>query len=147
MLQPHRATQKVATFDSNAITFALLGVAFTLLIIQLVMAPPFDAHGPDIPAVAHPVAMYRADKDDALRVGVTKDGRFYMDNEFTDEVRMIQDLKVRLRKGAEPKLYIEADARARYASVSKVLDAASAAGIFQIGFLVEQRKVAPISDK
>jgi hypothetical protein len=31
--------------------------------------------------------------------------------------------------------------------VSKVLDAASAAGIFQIGFLVEQRKVAPISDK
>ena len=141
MLQLHRSAQKIATFYSNAITFALLGVVLTLLLTSM-MAAPFDfhSHGPDIPGVTHPVAMYRADRNDALRVAITRDGRFYIGSEFTDEVRMIQDLKVRLSKGAEPKLYIEADARARYVSVSKVLDAASAVGIYQIGFLVEQRK-------
>jgi biopolymer transport protein ExbD len=140
MLQPRKSSHKIATFDSNAITFTILGIVFVLLIISLVMPPPHHGHGPHLPTVNHPVAMRRADRDDALRLAVTRDGLLYLGSDRTDEIRMIQDFKIRLSRGAEAKLYIEADARARYSSVCKVLDAAAASGIYQIGFLVEQRK-------
>lgn len=140
MLRPHKSVQKVAIFDSNAITFVLFGLVLTLLIIQLGIAPPFHSYNAGLPLVAHPIAMYRADRNNALRVTVTRDGRFYLGSDEMDEIRAVAQLKARLRMGAEPELYIEADRRARYSSVSKVLDAAAAAGIYQIAFLVEQSK-------
>jgi len=51
---------------------------------------------------------------------------------------MAEDFGVRVSRGAEPKIYIEADSRTRYSDVCKVFDAARAAGIYQIAFLVEQ---------
>ncbi len=140
MLRPRKSTQQLARFDSS-ITFALLGVVLTLLIISLVIAPPFDSHGPDIPAVVHPVALCGADRDNALRVAITRDGRFYLGNEQIEESRIAQELIIRLSRGAERKLYIESDRLARYRAVSVVLDAAQASGIYQVAFLVEQRRM------
>ena len=119
----------------------MLGIVFTSLMVGVIMTPPYDCgRGPDLPRVTHPSAMYRAKRADALRIIVARDGQFYLDNDPTHEIRMVQDLKTRLSLGAEHKIYIEADALARYASVSKVLDAARAVGIYQIGFLTEQLK-------
>ena len=119
----------------------MLGIVLTSLMIGVVLTPSFhDGRGADVPKVIHPVAMYRADRSDALRITVTKDGRLYLGSETTNEIRIVQDLKARLGLGAEPKLYIEADARARYRTVSEVLDAASSAGIYQVAFLTEHLK-------
>src|SRR6266700_7970297 len=128
MLQPHKSAQKIATFDSNAFTLAMLGVVLVLLTISLVVAPTHQGRGPDLPRVNHPVAMHRADRADALIVMVSRDGQFYLGGSPMDKTRAIHDLKVRLSLGAEPKIYIAADARARYSTVSKVLDVAAAAG-------------------
>jgi biopolymer transport protein ExbD len=140
MLQSRRSKQAMAKFDSTAITFALLGIVLTLLIVSLVTGPPFHCGGPDLARVAHPIAMRSADRSNALRIAIARDGRFYFGNDQTDETHIVQDLKIRLSRGVERKLYIEADSRVRYRAVSIVLDAAQSAGISQIAFLVEQRK-------
>lgn len=119
----------------------MVGIFLTLLMIGAFMTPPFDCGaGPYIPRVAHPVTMYRAERAGAVRIAITRDGQFYLGGDRTDKTHIVNDLKARLSQGAEAKIYIEADARARYKSVSEVLDAARSAGIYQVAFLVEQLK-------
>jgi biopolymer transport protein ExbD len=140
MLQPHKSQQRIITIDSNAITFTILGIAFTLLVIVLVAIPTHHGHGPTIPKVTHPVAMRDLDRNDVLLVSIARDGMIYLGSDPVSETAIVENLRLRLAHGAERKLYVQADGRARYISVSKVLDAARFAGIYQIAFLVEQRK-------
>ena len=83
------------------------------------------------------------DRDDVLLVSIARDGMIYLGSDQMNETGMVENLRLRLDHGAERKLYVQADGRARYLSVSKVLDAASSAGIYQIAFLVDQRKDIP----
>ena len=73
-------------------------------------------------------------------IGIQRDGRVLFGR---DPVRP-SDLPPKIREsvsyGSERKVYIKADARAKYGSVAEVLDAVHAAGIEKIGFLVYQRK-------
>jgi len=63
----------------------------------------------------------------------------YFRNYRTTAADLPQTIEKALRDGAERKVYIKADARARYSDVEGVVDAVRHAGIPDIVFLTEMR--------
>ena len=82
-----------------------------------------------------------ADKQDALIVTVTDAGRLYFGIDPVTPGSLAEKLKSRLSDHTQ-NLYIKADARASYAIVVKVLDAARAAGVEHVTLLTTQPKAA-----
>jgi biopolymer transport protein ExbD len=82
-----------------------------------------------------------ADHQDSLIVTVTDRGRLYFGIEPVKPEALAATLEARPSHRTEI-LYIKADARAPYASVVKVLDAAHTAGVAGVTLLTSQPKMA-----
>lgn len=80
-----------------------------------------------------------ADNPDALIVTVTDTGRIYIGIDPVTPDALAERLTSRLSRHAE-NLYVKADARAPYAYVVKVLDAARATGVTDVVLLTTQPK-------
>jgi biopolymer transport protein ExbD len=89
--------------------------------------------------------MPRANREDALLVTVMRDGMTYFQNSRVVPNQMPAMIRDGVNRGAEQKVYIRADARARYGTVAAVLDAVHAAGVEKVTFLVGQRRVLSAS--
>jgi biopolymer transport protein ExbD len=132
--------------DFNTFQFAsVLGMVF--LIPVLIFMADIRPHGGgvsvDMPRVLHPVSMVGADREDAIKVAVTRDAKIY----FRKEQIAVAVLPVKLEDylknpGVERKAYIVADARARWGAVKQVVDAVRAAGVTHIAFLTAQQRSA-----
>jgi biopolymer transport protein ExbD len=80
-----------------------------------------------------------ADNADALIITVTDTGRLYFGIDPVPPSSLAEKLKNRLSHGAQS-LYIKADARAPYAYVVKVFDAARTAGVANVTLLATRPK-------
>jgi len=74
-----------------------------------------------------------ADKQGALIITVTENGALYFGVDPVSADALAEQIKVRVSRRAQS-LYIKADARAPYADVVKVLDAARTAGGFESAY-------------
>ncbi|MGA8503531.1 MAG: biopolymer transporter ExbD [Candidatus Sulfotelmatobacter sp.] len=83
-----------------------------------------------------------ADKSDALIVTVTDDGTIYLGAGSVTPDSLAEKLKGRLSHTQT--LYIKADARAPYASLVNVVDAAHTAGIARVTLLTTRPKTAQV---
>jgi len=86
------------------------------------------------------IAMQAADKEDAVLVAVTRDGRVFLspgNKQLTAETlpEKVRDL---LTNKLDKTVFIKADARSRYEKVEDVIDNLRAAGVDQLGLLTEQ---------
>ncbi len=92
----------------------------------------------DRPHAYHCTSMPRALREDAMQITVGRDGQIY----FRDDRVILQDLpeEIRqgLRNGAENRIYLDMDARAKYGETIAVLDQIRLAGIEKVSFLTEQ---------
>jgi biopolymer transport protein ExbD len=117
----------------------MVDVMLVLLIIFMVITPMLSKGiSVDMVRTRNPVTMQGADKDDAIIVAVTREGRTFLGN-----VQMRPEeipLKVRdlLANRLDKMCYIKSDARARYEKVVEVVDNLRAAGVDQLGLLTEQ---------
>lgn len=93
---------------------------------------------PDRAKTDHPVALPGADKEGALRAAVMMDGTIFFRNQPIPLKQLTPAIRIALVNGAERHVYIDADRRARYGTVSQVVDAVKAAGVDKIGFLTQQ---------
>jgi len=121
-------------------------VILTLLIIEMVGFPlgwGNDSIGVDLPKVNCPVKMRCANREDALIVAIFRDGSVYFDNDRVNARDLPARLRERISHGAETKVYLKADARARYSNVVPVLNGVRAAGVVSIGILVDERRTHP----
>jgi biopolymer transport protein ExbD len=93
----------------------------------------------EMPATRNAASMPAADQESALIVAVTHDGTVYLGVRPIDPEGLSSELRDR-SSAKEPcnTLYIKADARAPYATVIKVLDAATRAGIEETVLLTNQ---------
>ena len=82
-----------------------------------------------------------ADNQDALIITVTDTGRIYFGIDPVTPDSLAEKLKG--RPSRRQSLYIKADARAPYASVVKVLDAARTAGVAGVTLLTTQPRTTP----
>jgi biopolymer transport protein ExbD/biopolymer transport protein TolR len=115
-------------------------VMLVMLIIFMVVTPMLQKGAPvELPRTKNPLDMSDADKDDAIRVGIARDGKFYLGTErivVEDLSQKVADL-LSSREG-DKTVYVKADARASYGDVVKVVDAIRTAGVDRVGLLSEK---------
>ena len=113
-------------------------VMLVLLIIIMLIAPLLQK-GVD---VTLPEASNPADKpeNDAQTVlGVTSDGRFFVDQQPVREAELLFQIQAALDRKLEKIVLIKADTDATYSSVMALLDQLQRAGIEDIGLVTERR--------
>lgn len=115
-------------------------VMLVMLIIFMVVTPMLQKGAPvDLPHTRNPLDMADADKDDAIRVGIARDGKFYLGQERI----VIDDLSGKVTellkdKVGDKTVYVKADFRAKYSDVVKVVDSIRTAGVDRVGLLSER---------
>src|SRR5215472_5891943 len=102
-------------------------------------APPLQAGiSVEMPITKSAIPMPDADREDALIVTVTSDGRIYLGINPRDLRVLATELQAAVHSAKAKTLYLKADGRAPYATVAKVVDAATAAGIETTVLLTSQ---------
>ncbi|MFZ0808128.1 MAG: biopolymer transporter ExbD [Candidatus Sulfotelmatobacter sp.] len=122
----------------------MVDVMLVLLIIFMVVTPMLQKGiSVDFAKVNNPTPMEDADKEDALLVSITRDGKVYFGSEQIQVDSLTQKVKDRMASHPQDReVYVKADMRARYGSVVQVVDAVRSAGVDDLGLLTDQRKSA-----
>jgi biopolymer transport protein TolR len=127
--------------NSNINVTPMVDVMLVLLIIFMVITPMLQKGvSVDLAKVNSPAAMPDADKEDALIVAVMRDGKLFFGNDRIEADQLTQKIKDRLANRVDKRVYVRADARAKYGSVVEVVDNVRAAGVDDLGLLTDQRK-------
>jgi biopolymer transport protein TolR len=130
-----------AKVNSNINVTPMVDVMLVLLIIFMVITPMLQKGiSVDLAKVNNPEQMPDADKEDALIVAVMRDGKVFFGNDRIDVDQLTNKVKDRIASRMDKRVYIRADARAKFGSVVGVVDNVRAAGVDQLGLLTDQRK-------
>ena len=133
-----------AKISSDINVTPMVDVMLVLLIIFMVVTPMLQKGiSVDMAKVNNPEQMPDADKEDALLVSITRDGKVYFGSEQIQDVDgLTQKVKDRLSNKADKRVYVKADMRTRFGGVVKVVDSVRAAGVDDLGLLTDQRKTS-----
>ncbi len=132
-----------AKVNSDINVTPMVDVMLVLLIVFMVITPMLQKGvSVDLAKVNNPLPMADADKEDALIVAVMRDGKVFFGNDPTPPDQLTQKVKDRLANRIDKRVFVRADARAKFGSVVAVVDNVRAAGVDQLGLLTDQRKQA-----
>ena len=130
-----------AKISSEINVTPMVDVMLVLLIIFMVVTPMLQKGiSVDMAPVNNPEQMPDADKEDALLVSITRDGKVYFGSEQMAVDNLTSKVKDRLANKQDKRVYVKADMRARLGSVVQVVDSVRAAGVDDLGLLTEQKK-------
>jgi len=113
-----------------------------LLIIFMVITPMLSkGTAVDLTKAANAVAMKEADAEDAILVAITRDGKLFLmpgNNQVAaaDIPSKVSDL---LTGRLDKTVFVKSDSRAKYESVTEVIDYLRAAGVDELGLLTESQ--------
>jgi biopolymer transport protein ExbD len=117
-------------------TTPLVDVMLVLLIIFLITVPVINTSV--VVRLPKEVNQLRQNQPDTVLVSVDASGGTYW---FDTRLKDAQSLQTHMRQAAalqpQPEVHIRGDARADFAGVARVLQAAQAAGISKVGFVTE----------
>jgi biopolymer transport protein ExbD/biopolymer transport protein TolR len=117
----------------------LVDVMLVLLIIFMVITPMLTKGiSVDLVRARNPATMQAADKDDAITVAVTRDGKVYLGKVQTPSSELGPKIKDLISNKLDKTVYIRSDARAKYGIVVEAVDNIRTAGVDQIGLLTEK---------
>src|SRR5664279_4205681 len=131
--------------NSNINVTPMVDVMLVLLIIFMVVTPMLQKGiSVDMAPVNNPEQMPDADKEDALLVSITRDGKVYFGSDQIQDVdNLTTKVKDRLANKQDKRVYVKADMRTRFGGVVRVVDSVRAAGVDDLGLLTDQRKTGP----
>ncbi|MBI3698514.1 MAG: biopolymer transporter ExbD [Acidobacteria bacterium] len=117
----------------------MVDVMLVLLIIFIVITPMLTK-GISVERVKsrHPSTMAPADKDDAVIVAITRDGRVYLGKVQQQPADLGPKIKDLVSNRLDRTVYVNSDSRAKYGLVVEVVDNIRTAGVDQIGLLTEK---------
>ena len=130
-----------AKVNSDINVTPMVDVMLVLLIIFMVVTPMLQKGvSVDLAKVNNPEAMPDADKEDALIVAVMRDGKVYFGNDQIQVDQLTGKIKDRIAGRVDKRVYVRADARAKFGSVVEVVDNVRSAGVDELGLLTDQKK-------
>lgn len=143
MWSPSRAAQQSERKrKSAAFTFLNLWPFAAIMVVLVALflfryVPVVDYGGPpaDLPKSKTAVEERGANREDSIHILVTRDGAAYIDRKFVRLDDLAHEVQNAVRDGAEKKVYISADARAKHGDVERVVDELRHAGITEISFI------------
>jgi|SRR5215467_5612020 len=120
-------------------------IMLVLLIIFMVVTPLLTKDIPvDMVPTANPREMQDADKDDAIVVAITRDGRIFIGNTPMQKEDLQGQVKDRVSSRLDKTVFVKSDARAKYGDVVAAVDEIRSAGVDQLGLLTQKmEKGAP----
>ncbi len=122
----------------------LVDVMLVLLIIFMVITPMLQkTFSVDMASVENPRLMHDAEKDTAVTVAVTRDGKLYLGNTPVQVSELPDKIKDMLSTELDKTVYVKADKRAKYGVVVQAVNAVRDAKIEQIGLLTEKLETRP----
>ena len=119
----------------------MVDVMLVLLIIFMVITPMLQPGvSVELAKTDNPVAMADADKEDALLIAVNSQGKIWLGTDQVTADQLTEKVTDRLATRTDKRVFIKADARAKYGNVVEVVDNIRSAGVDQVGLLTDQRK-------
>jgi biopolymer transport protein ExbD/biopolymer transport protein TolR len=132
-----------AKVNSDINVTPMVDVMLVLLIIFMVITPMLQKGvSVDLAKVNNPESMPDADKEDALIVAVMRGGDVFFGNDKIPVDQLTSKVKDRLANRQDKRVFVRADARAKFGAVVGVVDNVRAAGVDQLGLLTDQKKSA-----
>ena len=135
---------KAAPVNSDINVTPMADVMLVLLIIFMVITPMLQkGMSVDLVPTNNPRKMADADKEDAVVLAVTRDGKIFLGNTNIqpDEITVkVLDL---VAQKLDKTVYVKCDARAKYGDVVKVVNGVRGAGVDHIGLITERIQQSP----
>jgi biopolymer transport protein ExbD/biopolymer transport protein TolR len=120
----------------------MVDVMLVLLIIFMVITPMLTKGAQvNLVKTRNPIKMQDADKEDAVLISVTRDGKIWLSpgNSMIGLDKLAGRVKdLQTARTGDKTVYIRADARARYGSVEDVIDQLRTDGVDQLGLITEE---------
>jgi len=121
----------------------MVDVMLVVLIIFMVITPMLNKGANiNLPTARNPIALPDADKEDAVKVSITRDSQVFLSPGLErlspdDLAPKVRDL-LQNKTGSEKMVFLRADARAKYGKVEDVVDNLRSGGVDQLGLLTDQ---------
>jgi biopolymer transport protein ExbD/biopolymer transport protein TolR len=113
-------------------------IMLVLLIIFMVVTPMLQKGvSVDLVRTQNPRNMPDADKEDAVVVAITRDGKTFLGADLVAE-DLVGKVQERIAARADKTVYIKSDARAKFERVVAVVDEVRSAGVDQVGLITER---------
>jgi len=117
----------------------MVDVMLVLLIIFMVITPMLQkGTSVDLAKSVNPRSMPDADKEDAVVVAVTRDGRLYLNSDQVGMEVLTDKVRDKISQRVDKTVYIKSDARAKFEVVVKAIDEVRSAGVDQLGLLTDK---------
>ena len=127
--------------NSNINVTPMVDVMLVLLIIFMVITPMLNNKvNVDLPTADAAVVMENANKEDAVIVAVTRDGRTFLGGDQVTVDDLGPKITAKLENKMDKEVYMRADIRANYGKVMDAVDGIRSAGVSQLGLLTEKRE-------
>jgi biopolymer transport protein ExbD/biopolymer transport protein TolR len=138
----------MANVNSDINVTPMVDVMLVLLIIFMVITPMLQKGiTVTLAKTDNPIKMADADKEDALIVAIMRDGQIYFNSDKVTPEQLTDRVKDRIGTKTSQRVFVKADAGAKYGDVVNVVDDVRSAGVDQLGLLTEERKQGKIEEK
>jgi biopolymer transport protein TolR len=125
--------------NSNINVTPMVDVMLVLLIIFMVITPMLNNKvNVDLPKADAAVVMEDANKEDAVTVAVTRDGRVFLGGDQVTLDDMGSKISAKLENKTNKEVFFRGDMRANYGKVMDAVDGIRSAGVSQLGLLTER---------
>jgi biopolymer transport protein ExbD len=116
-------------------------IMLVLLIIFMVVTPMLQKGvSVDMAKVNNAEDMQNADKDDAIILAVTRDGKMYLGSKQIVLSEITTAVKDQISNRLDKTVFVRSDARAKYGDVVKAVDEVRSAGVDNLGLLTEKNQ-------
>ena len=117
----------------------MVDVMLVLLIIFMVITPMLNNKvNVDLPKADAAVVMEDANKEDAITVAVTRDGRTFLGGDQVTLDDLGPKISAKLENKTTKEVFMRADQRANYGKVMDAVDGIRSGGVSQLGLLTER---------
>jgi biopolymer transport protein ExbD len=114
-------------------------VMLVLLIIFMVVTPMLQkGQTVDLAKTRNPLDMKEADRDDAVLVTVTRDGKLYLAQSRVNIDELASKVNDLLANKLDRTVFVKSDFRSKYGDVVQVVDNIRNAGVDKVGLLTER---------
>lgn len=115
----------------------MIALAF-LFILPRAIVVDFSRKPVDLVRAMHPTPQPGALREDSVEVSVTRDGNVFCNGHQVQLAELPGSIQSAMLLSTERKIYLKADARAKYGDVKAVVEEIRQSGITQICFLAEK---------
>jgi len=141
MRHKQAATNLFCSLDRTPF-IAVSATSFAIFVFALMLTNGLPRFGPsDLPKVDNPIMEPDADRDDAIVLVVTHNGRIFSRKDPISIEFLQRELRHRLDRDPQAQIFLAIDAHANYGNVAPVLAAVRSVGVENVVFLVDQRKL------